>query len=73
LPLSALFNEGGKPSFYAVDDNGALTLRPVTVKAYESNDVIITSGVEEGAKIVALGVQKLDPSLKVRVVSSLSF
>jgi hypothetical protein len=71
LPLSALFNEGGKPSFY--DDNGALTLRPVTVKAYESNDAIITSGVEEGAKIVALGVQKLDPSLKVRVVSSLSF
>jgi multidrug efflux pump subunit AcrA (membrane-fusion protein) len=73
LPLSALFNEGGKLSFYVVDDNGALTLRPVTVKAYESNDVIITSGVEEGAKIVALGVQKLDPSLKVRVVSSLSF
>jgi multidrug efflux pump subunit AcrA (membrane-fusion protein) len=73
LPLSALFNEGGKLSFYVVDDNGALTLRPVTVKAYESNDVIITSGVEEGAKIVALGVQKLDPNLKVRVVSSLSF
>jgi multidrug efflux pump subunit AcrA (membrane-fusion protein) len=73
LPLSALFNEGDKLSFYVVDDNGALTLRPVTVKAYESNDVIITSGVEEGAKIVALGVQKLDPNLKVRVVSSLSF
>jgi hypothetical protein len=29
--------------------------------------------VEEGARIVALGVQKLDPSQKVRVVSSLSF
>src|SRR5437660_6594067 len=49
LPLSALFNEGGKPSFYVVDDNGALTLRPVVVKSYESKDVIITSGVEEGA------------------------
>src|SRR6266513_4062119 len=29
LPLSALFNEGGKPSFYVVDDNGAVTLKPV--------------------------------------------
>jgi len=73
LPLSALFNEGGKPSFYVVDDNGAVALKPVTVKSYESNDVLITSGVEEGAKIVALGVQKLDPSQKVRIVSSLSF
>src|SRR6201991_515606 len=73
LPLSALFNEGGKPSFYVVDDNGSVTLKPVVVKSYESNDVVITGGGEEGAKIVALGVQKLDPSQRVRVVSSLSF
>lgn len=73
LPLSALFNAGDKPSFYVVDDNGAVTLKPVTVKSYESNDVIITGGVEEGAKIVALGVQKLDPNQRVRIVSSLSF
>ena len=73
LPLSALFNEGGNPSFYVVDDHGDVTLKPVTVKAYESNDVVITGGVDEGAKVVALGVQKLDPAQKVRVVSSLSF
>jgi hypothetical protein len=29
--------------------------------------------VDEGAKIVALGVQKLDPGQRVRIVSSLSF
>jgi len=73
LPLSALFNEGGKPSLYVVDDNGAVTLKPVEVKSYLSNDVVIAGGVEEGAKIVALGVQKLDPSLRVRIVSALSF
>jgi len=33
----------------------------------------ITSGVDEGTKVVAVGVQKLDPAQKVRVVSSLSF
>jgi len=73
LPLSALFNEGGNPSLYVVDGNGAVTLKPVAVKAYESNDVVIAGGVDEGAKVVAFGVQKLDPNQKVRVVSSLSF
>src|ERR1700730_10817443 len=73
LPLSALFNEGGNPSFYIVDGNGDVTLKPVTVKSYESNDVVVTGGVDEGAKIVARGVHKLDASQKVRVVSSLSF
>src|SRR5438477_1298852 len=73
LPLSALFNEGDKPSFYVVEDTGEIVLKPVKVKSYESNDVVITGGVDEGAKVVVLGVQKLDPSQKVRVVSSLSF
>jgi len=73
LPLSALFSEGGNPSLYVVDDKGEVTLRPVAVKAYQSNDVLISGGIAEGAKVVALGVQKLDASQKVRVVSSLSF
>jgi hypothetical protein len=50
-----------------------VTLKPVTVKAYDSTDVVITSGVDEGAKVVVLGVQKLDPAQKVRVVSALTF
>src|SRR6185312_6290467 len=72
LPLSALYDAGDKPSLFVVDDAGDLSLKPVTVKAYDSNDVVITGGVDEGAKVVALGVQKLDPAQKVRVVSSLS-
>ena len=73
LPLSALFSQGGDPSLYIVDDKGEVALKPVTVKSYESNSVVISGGVDEGAKVVALGVQKLDPAQKVRVVSSLSF
>jgi RND family efflux transporter MFP subunit len=73
LPLSALFNAGGDPSLYVVDDKGEVALKPVTVKSYESNNVVITGGVDEGAKVVTLGVQKIDPSQRVRVVSSLSF
>src|SRR3954466_9457746 len=73
VPLSALFSQGGDPSLYIVDASGDVALKPVVVKAYESNDVVVTSGVDEGAKVVVLGVQKLDPAQKVRVVSSLSF
>jgi RND family efflux transporter MFP subunit len=74
LPFSALFDQGSGPSLYVVDrKTGAITLKPVTVKAYESSDVLISGGVQEGASVVALGVQKLDPAEKVRVVSSLSF
>ncbi len=73
LPLSALYSQGGDPSLYIVDDKGDVALKPVAVKSYESNDVVISGGVDEGAKVVVLGVQKLDPAQKVRVVSSLSF
>ena len=73
LPLSALYNQGGSPSLYVVDASGSIALKPVTVKAYESDNVVISDGVDEGAKVVALGVQKLDPAQKVRVVSALSF
>ena len=45
----------------------------MTVKAYESNDVLISGGVDECESVVALGVQKLDPAEKVKIVSSLSF
>jgi RND family efflux transporter MFP subunit len=73
LPLSSLYSQGGDPSFYVVDDKGEVALKPVAVKSYASNCVVISGGVDEGAKIVVLGVQKLDLAQKVRVVSSLSF
>ncbi len=74
LPLSALFDQGDGPSLWVADaKTGAITRKHVTVKSYERNDVLITGGVAEGEKVVALGVQKLDPNEKVRVVSSLSF
>src|SRR5439155_5629277 len=66
LPLSALFNQGEGPSLYVVDDRtGVITLKHVAVKGYGSDDVLISDGVEEGVKVIAVGVQKLDPAQKV--------
>ncbi len=74
LPLGALFNQGKGPSVFVVDGStGAIALTPVSVKSYERNDVLISGGVDEGASVVAVGVQKLDPAQRVKTVSSLSF
>src|SRR3979490_1970124 len=42
LPLSALYSQGRDPSLHIVDDAGDVTLKPVVVKSYESNSVVIT-------------------------------
>jgi RND family efflux transporter MFP subunit len=68
LPLSALFSQADKSSVYVVDSQGSLALKPVEVQAYESSAVLIRSGVQDGDKVVTLGVQKLDTDQKVRVV-----
>jgi len=50
-----------------------LTLKPVDVEGYEARDVLIAGGVSDGDAVVTLGVQKLDPGQKVRVVQALQF
>ncbi len=73
LPLAALFNQNDGPSVYVVKPDGAVALTPVTVKSYDSHDVVITGGVQEGDRVVAMGVHSIDPAQKVRVIDSLSF
>jgi multidrug efflux pump subunit AcrA (membrane-fusion protein) len=68
VPLSAILNRGTGPSVYVVDPSGALAVRPVTVASFGEDVAIVTSGVDEGDKVVTLGVQKLEAGLKVRTV-----
>ncbi len=73
LPLSALFNQGNGPSVYVVDPaDGKLTLKPVEVAGYEARDVLIRRGIASGETVVTLGVQKLDPAQRVRIVAPAS-
>jgi RND family efflux transporter MFP subunit len=73
VPLAALFNQGQGPSLWKVDDDGRLTLTPVTVVRYEARTALVTGGVTEGDNIVVLGVQKLDANQRVRVVKQETF
>ena len=70
VPLSAILNRGTGPSVYVVDASGALALRPVTVASFSEDAALVTSGIDEGDKIVTLGVQKLEAGLRVRTVEA---
>jgi RND family efflux transporter MFP subunit len=70
LPLSAVLNRGSGPSVYVVNENGTLALQPVTIAAFDADNAIVSSGVKNGDKIVALGVQKLEAGLKVRTIEA---
>jgi RND family efflux transporter MFP subunit len=70
LPLAAIINRGSGPSVYLVDGHSALELRPVTVSSFTDDAAIVTSGISNGDEVVTLGVQKLNPGVKVRVVDA---
>jgi RND family efflux transporter MFP subunit len=73
LPLSALYNQGDGPGIWVVDAERRPVLRPVAVAGYEANEVLVAGGIAEGEEVVTLGVQKLDPGQRVRVVQALRF
>jgi RND family efflux transporter MFP subunit len=73
LPLSALYDEGKGPGVWIVDVDKRPSLRPVTVLGYEANEVLVASGIKDGDAVITLGVQKLDPGQRVRVVQALRF
>ena len=68
LPLAAILNRGTGPSVYVVDKSGELELRPVTVASFTADVALVTSGVNDGERVVTLGVQKLDAGQKVRPI-----
>ena len=70
LPLSAVLSRGSGASVYVVNQAGELTLRPVTVASFNEDDALITGGISAGEKVVTLGVQKLEPGLKVRSIEA---
>jgi RND family efflux transporter MFP subunit len=68
LPLAAILNRGKGPTVYVVDPSGVLELRPVTVASFSEDAALVTAGVNDGERVVTLGVQKLEPGQKVRAI-----
>src|ERR1700722_79918 len=69
LPLGAILDQGDGPMVWAIDEStGAVSPTKVTIIGYDNESALVAVGLPEGALIVALGAQKLDPSQKVRVI-----
>jgi RND family efflux transporter MFP subunit len=73
MPISAVFDTGQGPSVWVVDSvTATLSAARVALAGYDADWAFIGAGVAEGAKVVALGVHKLDAGEKVHVVDSLA-
>jgi hypothetical protein len=69
LPAGAVWKADGKPSVWLVDAAaGKLAAQAVQVQAYTAQAVQV-AGLKDGSLVAAAGVQKLDPSMKVRAVA----
>lgn len=68
LPVAALADRGGGQIVWVVDPyTGAVAARPVQVRALGQERALL-SGLKDGELVVGLGVQKLDPAARVKVV-----
>lgn len=68
LPGSALFDKEGKPAVWVVTAASAVELKPVTVKRYETDRVVVSDGLSEGDIVVIAGVNRLREHEKVRTI-----
>jgi RND family efflux transporter MFP subunit len=68
IPSSALFQKGSEPAVWVVKADNTLELRPIKVERYESDKVLVTSGLNTGDRIVTAGVHKLAAGQKVRLL-----
>ena len=69
VPATALVQLEGKPAVWVVDPKTMqVALRAVTVERYESSDVTIASGLNDGDTVVTAGVHALRPGQPVRLL-----
>jgi membrane fusion protein, multidrug efflux system len=68
IPQQALQRSGQGESVMVVDDNGAVTPRPVKVGSASGNKWIITEGLKAGEMVMVDGFQKLRPGATVKPV-----
>ena len=72
VPLTALFQQDGKPALWVVDAAQTVALRPVDVAAYGERSATLRAGVKSGERIVVAGVHKLAAGEKIKVAVAAS-
>jgi RND family efflux transporter MFP subunit len=67
VPPTALFQHEGGPALWIIGADSMVELRPVKVARYDSDRVLIESGVKSGERVVTAGVNRLAVGTQVRV------
>ena len=71
LPGAALFDKGGKPAVWVVDQQaGTVTLRPIVLVRFESDRIVVSDGLKKGEVVVTAGVNRLREGQKVRIAEA---
>ena len=68
VPLTAIFQQDGKPALWIVGADQTLSLRPVVVTSFGETSALLASGVKSGEHVVVAGVHKLNAGEKVKAV-----
>lgn len=72
VPLSAIFQQDGKPALWVVSADQTVSLRPVGVAAYGETSALLAGGVKAGERVVIAGVHKLSSGEKIKAVDQRS-
>lgn len=71
LPLSAISNDGTATVAWVVSPDGTRAVpRKITIRKLEKDRALISSGLHDGERVVALGVHMLDPNKPIRAVQT---
>jgi RND family efflux transporter MFP subunit len=68
LPWSALFEQEGRPAVWTVEPgNGTVSLKPIVVDQYATDQIVLLGGIEPGEIVVTAGTQLLRPGQKIGI------
>lgn len=70
VPLTAIFQQDGKPALWLVNEDLSVQLRPVDIAAYLDNSAVLAGGVRPGDRFVVAGVHKLAAGEKIRLANT---
>jgi len=71
VPLSAISNNGTSAVAWVISSDATrATPRPVSIRTLGKDRVLVSSGLRDGERIVALGVHMLDPEKPIRPVET---
>ncbi len=68
IPATALFEKDRKPAVWIVKADQTVELRPIAVARYETDAVVVASGLKSGDRVVTAGTHKLLAGQKVRLL-----